>query len=195
MFFKIVSRHKASSNQKLVLNGQRVFLRAPSLDDYPEWAFLRQSNQEFLTPYEPQWASDSLEKTAYLRRLQRQKEEVQAGRGLFFLIFDKQTNEMLGGINMNDIRYSIQQCATLGYWLAEAQQGRGLMTDAVEIVIDYAFQTLRLNRLNASCLPDNQRSVNLLNKLGFTEEGYAPRYLKINNQWQDHRLFGLCRNT
>ena len=64
------------------------------------------------------------------------------------------------------------------------------MFEVAKLAMDYAFEKLNLRRLNAACLPDNHRSAKLLLKLGFEEEGFAKKYLQINGQWQDHRLFG-----
>ena len=61
---------------------------------------------------------------------------------------------------------------------------------ATALVMDYVFHILRLNRLNAACLPDNDRSIKMLLRHGFEEEGYAKNYLQINGIFQDHRLFG-----
>ena len=58
-------------------------------------------------------------------------------------------------------------------------------------MIPFAFGPLGLHRLEAACLPTNDASGNLLLKAGFTEEGYAKAYLKINGEWRDHVLFGL----
>jgi len=58
-------------------------------------------------------------------------------------------------------------------------------------LIPFAFGPLGLHRLEAACLPNNDASANLLLKAGFSEEGYAKAYLKINGDWRDHRLFGL----
>jgi len=65
------------------------------------------------------------------------------------------------------------------------------MTKGVRNIIPYVFDTLRLHRLEAACLPSNAASARLLQKLGFTREGLARRYLRINRQWQDHLLFAL----
>jgi ribosomal-protein-alanine N-acetyltransferase len=51
-----------------------------------------------------------------------------------------------------------------------------------------------LNRIEAACLPHNAASVRLLEKVGFTREGYARKYLCIDGRWQDHILFGLVRD-
>ena len=65
------------------------------------------------------------------------------------------------------------------------------MTAAVSTVMPFAFDHLRLHRLEAACLPSNAASIRLLRRCGFSEEGLARRYLKINGRWEDHLLFGL----
>ena len=64
------------------------------------------------------------------------------------------------------------------------------MTRAVRALVPFAFDALRLHRLEAACIPTNQASIRLLEKTGFTREGYAREYLCINGVWQDHLL--LC---
>lgn len=173
------------------LEGFRIVLRPPCLSDYSQWASVRAKNKNFLTPYEPEWAEDFLTKDFFLRRLERQKKERKAHRGAFFLIHHKAEGGIIGGINLNDIRLGPARHASLGYWLDENHQGQGYMREAGKLVIDYAFNVLKLKRLNAACLPDNDRSIKLLHALGFDDEGFAKAYLQINGTWQDHRLFGL----
>jgi ribosomal-protein-alanine N-acetyltransferase len=184
----------ANNDERVVLKGKRVLLIPPRLDDYAQWKKVRAANRDFLTPYEPRWASDSLSKNFFLRRLKRQTEEVAHSRGAFFYIHHQQSGKIIGGININDIRMGAQRCGTLGYWLDQGHQGQGYMREAAGLVIGHAFYTLKLRRLNAACLKGNESSVKLLAALGFEEEGYAKKYLQINGKWQDHRLFGLCSN-
>jgi ribosomal-protein-alanine N-acetyltransferase len=65
------------------------------------------------------------------------------------------------------------------------------MTAAVRAVIPFVFDSLELHRLEAACLLDNLASIRLLEKTGFTREGVARRYLRINGVWQDHLLYAL----
>jgi ribosomal-protein-alanine N-acetyltransferase len=65
------------------------------------------------------------------------------------------------------------------------------MAEAVSLVLDYAFDDLRLHRVEAACLVHNEPSRKLLLKRGFTEEGLARQYLRIDGKWQDHRIFGI----
>jgi [ribosomal protein S5]-alanine N-acetyltransferase len=71
---------------------------------------------------------------------------------------------------------------------------RGYMSAAVAAVVTYAFDHLRLHRIEAACLPVNEPSIRLLKRCGFAEEGYARRYLKIAGSWQDHLLFAILEN-
>jgi ribosomal-protein-alanine N-acetyltransferase len=67
------------------------------------------------------------------------------------------------------------------------------MTEALQVLLPYAFDRIGLHRVEAACLPQNAASRGLLLKLGFVEEGYARRYLRINGSWQDHVLYGLLK--
>ena len=68
------------------------------------------------------------------------------------------------------------------------------MTAAVRALIPFAFDTLRLHRVEAACIPTNAASVRLLEKTGFQREGYAREYLCINGVWQDHLLYARLRS-
>jgi ribosomal-protein-alanine N-acetyltransferase len=61
------------------------------------------------------------------------------------------------------------------------------------VLLPYIFDRIGLHRVEAACLPHNAASRGLLTKLGFAEEGYARKYLRINGTWQDHVLYGLLK--
>lgn len=79
----------------------------------------------------------------------------------------------------------------MGYALAENEQGQGYMTEALQVAVEYVFKELNMHRVMANYIPQNQRSGNVLMRLGFVVEGYAREYLLINGQWQDHTLTSL----
>ena len=68
------------------------------------------------------------------------------------------------------------------------------MTAAVRALLPFAFGALRLHRVEAACIPSNAASVRLLEKTGFTREGYAREYLCINGIWQDHLLYARLKD-
>ena len=92
-------------------------------------------------------------------------------------------------MTLSNVQSGITMSCNLGYWIAAQHARQGLMTDAVRCVLPFVFETLGLNRLEAACLPNNAASRRLLEGLGFTEEGYARGYLRINGEWHDHVMF------
>ncbi|GHD06002.1 GNAT family N-acetyltransferase [Tianweitania populi] len=174
-----------------VLKGERITLRLPVGRDYEQWAALRQASRSFLEPWEPLWSVDELERSGWRYRLERNRTEFKTGSGIGFLVIDNAENRVTGGITMGNIRRGVAQTCQIGYWMGENYSGRGYMLDALNLVIPFAFRELRLHRIEAACIPSNARSVRVLEKAGFTREGLARSYLRINGAWQDHLLYGL----
>ena len=174
------------------IEGKLVRLRAPLATDYFQWSTLRGDSREHLTPWEPVWAADELSRAAYRRRLRRYQIAAREGTGFMFFVFDRKTNEVAGGCQLSNARQGIAQSAvTLGYWTGKKFAGQGLMTDAVATLVRHAFDRLGFHRIEAACLPSNAASRRVLIKAGFTAEGTARKYLKINGEWQDHLLFAV----
>jgi ribosomal-protein-alanine N-acetyltransferase len=173
------------------LKGKRVTLRLPEAGDYHEWAELRAASRAFLEPWEPRWAPDELDRTAWRQRLARYLEDYAAGTAVPFFIFENEKGALIGGITLGNIRYGVAQTGQIGYWIGERYAGRGLMFEALELLITYTFEALRLHRIEAACIPGNQRSLRLLEKAGFRREGLLRSYLRINGIWQDHYLYAL----
>ena len=79
----------------------------------------------------------------------------------------------------------------IGYWMGERYAGQGHMFAALQAGYSLYLRGLELHRIEAACIPDNARSIRLLEKAGFQREGYLREYLKINGQWRDHVMFSL----
>jgi ribosomal-protein-alanine N-acetyltransferase len=173
--------------------GRRVFLRAPVMDDWAEWAELRARSRAFLTPWEPTWPEDSLGRDHYRRRLRQQAREWRSGEAYSLFVFTNEGRRLAGGINLSNVRRGVAQATSVGYWMGQPYAGQGLMTDALRATLPFVFDDLRLHRLEAACLPHNEPSKGVLAKVGFREEGLARQYLRINGQWADHLLFALLR--
>ena len=173
------------------LDGGTVRLRPPKASDYAEWAAVRTASRDFLQPWEPTWARDDLTRAAFRRRLDAWRRDIDLGVTYPFFVFSQETGALTGGITLSNVRRGVAQTGTVGYWSGVHTARRGHTLAAVRAVTRFAFRTLGLSRLEAACVPANERSAALLLKAGFTEEGFARAYLKINGEWRDHRLFGL----
>ena len=178
----------------LIIEGDGLFLRPPQSHDYSEWAELRTRSREHLTPWEPVWPRDDLTKSAYRRRLRHYASEARADLGHAYFICNSDTDTLIGGVSLSNVRRGVTQTATLGYWMGLPFVRCGLMTRAVAAVLPIAFHSLGLHRLDAAVQPANAASVRVLQKNGFQQEGLAREYLKINGAGQDHLLFGLLKS-
>jgi ribosomal-protein-alanine N-acetyltransferase len=173
------------------IDGEGVFLRAPELRDYQDWAELREASRAFLMPWEPTWAQDETSRGSYRYKLRRYAEDARDDKAYALFVFREDDEALVGGATLSNIRRGVAQMASLGYWIGEKYQGKGYTTAAVRAIVRYAFEDLDLHRVEAACQPDNAPSRRVLEKAGFTQEGAARAYLKINGQWRDHLLFGI----
>ncbi|MBI2234596.1 MAG: GNAT family N-acetyltransferase [Micavibrio aeruginosavorus] len=185
----------APEKPTLLLRGSRVYLRPGREEDWRAWAELRAASRDHLTPFEPQWAEDSLTERAFRLRLERQQRDWRLGISRSLLIFLEEDDSVIGGINLNNICRGAAQYCSLGYWLGQPYQGHGYMQESARLLIAHAFGPMELHRINAATLPHNGRSIKMLRRLGFIEEGFAKNYIQINGAYQDHILFGLCADS
>jgi len=189
-FFRSVSLAESGP----AVAGHGVILRPPVMSDFSEWAALREESRDFLTPWEPTWPADDLTRGAFRRRLKRYAEDQRTDTAYAFLIFRESDRAMVGGLTLANLRRGVAQAGSIGYWVGHRFARQGLMTAAVRTLIPMCFDTLRLHRVEAACIPDNTASVRLLEKTGFQREGYAREYLCINGVWADHLLYARLRS-
>jgi ribosomal-protein-alanine N-acetyltransferase len=178
---------------ELVVKGQSVLLRPPQMSDHEAWAALREESRDFLTPWEPVWPADDLTRAAFRRRLRRYDEDQRTDQAYAFLIFRNDDGALLGGVTLANLRRGVAQAGSIGYWVGARYARQGVMTAAMRALVPFAFDSLRLHRLEAACIPTNAASVALLEKSGFIREGYAREYLCINGVWADHLLYARLR--
>lgn len=176
-----------------VVQGDGVLLRAPQMSDFNAWAALREQSRDFLVPWEPTWPEDDLTRSSFRRRLRRYAEDMRCDQAYAFLLFRKDDNALLGGITLTNVRRGVAQTGSMGYWIGASFAAQGYMTRGVAALVPFVFDVLRLHRIEAACIPTNQPSIRLLERAGFTREGYAREYLCINGLWQDHLLYARLR--
>lgn len=176
-------------SKKLVLKSKRLILRKLSLKDADDFVKNRKSKEIFkwtLTkapfPYKKEDAR------SFIRGAQKRWRE---GIGYSFAIEYK--GEVVGSIGLIILDKQNKQ-GKIGYWLGKSYWGKGIMTEALELVIHYAFDKLKLHRINAQCFEENVGSLKVLQKAGFKKEGVRREASYRYGKWQNIVLFGLTAN-
>lgn len=148
-------------------------------------------NEEHLKPWSPLVPRNHHSVEAWARRLNDRESEFQRGLSAHFIGTDETESEVAGSCSLSNIVRGVFQACHMGYSVAERYQGKGYMMEIAGHAIDFAFTELKLHRVMANYMPANERSANLLEKLGFEREGFAKDYILINGEWEDHVLTSL----
>jgi ribosomal-protein-alanine N-acetyltransferase len=175
------------------LYGRRVLLRPLVPTDFAAWSEVRIRNEGWLLPWEqarvPGMPDPTRDREAFAVRCSARERERQLGAGYGFGIFVD--NAFAGEINLNSVQRGSFQNAYVGYWIDEAKAGRGYMPESVAVVTRFAFDDLRLHRLQIAIIPRNRNSRRVMEKLRYRDEGVALRYLEINGVWEDHVRYAI----
>jgi len=99
----------------------------------------------------------------------------------------------MGVCTLSQIFLGNLKSAFLGYWIGAMFARQGYMTEALDLLLSHAFETLRLHRIEANVQPENLSSKALVARIGFRLEGFSPRYLKVAGRWKDHERWAICR--
>ena len=160
-----------------------ILIRHPELKDCREFLARVRASRKLHSP----WVmppSTTAQFTSYVRRLQ-------APEHCGFLVCHAQTEEIAGVINVNNIVLGLFRSGYLGYYAFAGFERQGFMREGMQAVIRHAFRELKLHRLEANIQPGNVASIALVRSLGFSKEGYSPRYLKIGGRWRDHERWAI----
>jgi ribosomal-protein-alanine N-acetyltransferase len=165
--------------------GQRVHLRPPQHSD--EAAFLKAARAS--RAMHGRWAKAPSTRAEFTAFVNRYGGNVPAHAG--FLVLRNADEALCGVFNFSEIVRNAFQSTYLGYFAFAPHHGGGYMTEGLALALDIAFRKLRLHRVEVNVQPTNRRSLNLVERLGFTREGYSCRYVKIAGRWRDHVRFAM----
>jgi ribosomal-protein-alanine N-acetyltransferase len=163
--------------------GEKVFLRSPKKSDQAEFTALNWASKRFhrgllSPPTTPEQFSN------FLRKSRREDSRC-------LLICRTADDAIIGAINLSQIFRGGFHNAYLGYYVGAQYAGQGYMTEALRLVLKYAFEQLKLHRLEANIQPGNAASIALVKRAGFVLEGYSSRYLKVCGRWRDHERWAI----
>ena len=170
-------------NAKTTIKGERVLLRFPLKRDRDEFLALNRRSASFNRGLaSPPTTQDEFD--TFILRNKRPD-------GACFLVCRTQDNAIMGSIALSQIARGNFHSAYLGYQIGAEFAGHGYMTEAIQLMLRYAFVDLKLHRLEANIQPRNAASIALVKRAGFVREGYSPRYLKICGRWRDHERWAI----
>lgn len=172
------------------LKTARLSLQEPSLDLMNGIVQFLNKNREFHQAYEPIRPEEYYSNKFWESRILEIKETELFDRNLQLFLIDS-TQSVIGYLQFSNIVRGAFQACHLGFLLAEMEQGKGFMFEALNAAIHYMFNERNIHRIMANYLVKNIRSERLLMKLNFEKEGLAKDYLLINGKWQNHMLTSL----
>jgi ribosomal-protein-alanine N-acetyltransferase len=171
--------------KKTLLKGKRIVLRPPRASDYREYAAAMKRNAAL----NGRWINRFKGKAQFNEYLQDLAREDY----FRFLICRREDGAIVGMITLFHIIRRSLQSACVGYVIAVPHMRQGYATEALQSVLAFAFERLKLHRVEANIHPDNTASIALVRRAGFTLEGCSRRYLKIRGQWLDHERWAILR--
>jgi [ribosomal protein S5]-alanine N-acetyltransferase len=171
---------------------REVTLRPLATTDHDAWRRARQCNAAWLVPWDATVPPGGEARPTSFKQLVRRLSK-QARQGLTFPFAIEVDGRFAGQVTVNNIVRGSAQFASIGYWLDQRWAGRGVMPRAVALVIDHCFTTAGLHRIEVAIRPENSNSLRVVEKLGLREVGYAPKFLHIDGDWRDHRIYAITR--
>jgi ribosomal-protein-alanine N-acetyltransferase len=171
---------------------ERLHLRIAHPDEAPLLHGYAVRNRARLEKWEATRPGHYYELASWKSVPDEDRRQVESGEGARFRLFDRESpGKMIGVVGLRDIVHREVQSASIGYSIDALYEGKGLMTEAVEAVIQFAFEYHQLHRIEACCMPTNLGSRRVLEKLGFVNEGRLRESLRVAGRWEDHLLWGL----
>jgi ribosomal-protein-alanine N-acetyltransferase len=164
-------------------------IRLIEVADAPALTALLAVDRKFQAPWDPVRPESYFTEDGQRSGIAATLVQYEAGAAAPYVILDG--GSVVGRITVTNIARGPFQSGSLGYWVSQDRNGRGLATAAVGAVARLAFSELGLHRLQADTLVHNVASQRVLERSGFTRIGTAPRYLCIAGRWQDCHLFQL----
>ena len=162
-----------------------VALRQITLSDADELFAVCDANRAYLRQWLP-WLDRTrtvADTRGFIEAVMRQTESNQSFQALIVV-----QDRIAGLVGFHRIDWSNRN-TSLGYWLAEAYQGRGLMTASCRVLVDHAFASFNLHRVGISCAPANARSRAIPERLGFVHEGRIRDAEWLYDHYVDHEIY------
>lgn len=174
----------------VTLTSGEVTLRPLRYRDGGAWREVRARNAAWLKPWDATVPPGSQPRPASFSLLVwRMRRAAASGHAYPFVV---EVDGRFGGqLGINNVVRGSANFASVGYWIDRELAGRGIIPRALAMAIDHSFFTLGLHRIEVAIRPENSNSLRVVEKLGLHQVGYAPKFLHIDGDWRDHRIFAI----
>ena len=164
-------------------------MRSWTADDAAAHFQTVEENRAHLKPWLP-WAERSTKPEHSAQYIQLTQALAMKGEAVHLGIFLQ--GRVIGGAGLHDCNPRVRS-ASVGYWIAKDLEGRGIMGRCLSRLLDFAFDSLGLQRLELRCAVGNVRSAALAERLGFAQEGVLRRAHSREGNLEDLLVMGLLR--
>ena len=175
----------------ILLEGQTCFLRTLREHDAAELAHLVAKNRFYWSVFEPRHQDSYFTAAVQREKILESLHHMKNQREFSFGIYDVKTNYLVGHISMYSIKRLPFSSSFIGYSIDEMNVGKGLATEAVQLVVKYGMEVVGLHRIEAYVSPRNIGSIRVLEKANFQQEGLLRQLLFINGQWEDPYMYAI----
>ena len=158
--------------------------------DRDEFYELVDANRDHLARWMPWAAGQTREGTLEFIRLTRRQIANNDG----FQTAIVRGGRIIGIVGFHGVDWA-ERSTSIGYWLDEQQQGRGIMTGAVRALVDQALLGWRLNRVEIRAATENRRSRAIPERLGFREEGVLREAERVGERYLDSVVYGVLASA
>ncbi|MBQ6833920.1 MAG: GNAT family N-acetyltransferase [Lachnospiraceae bacterium] len=180
----------------MIVETERLLLKSPHEVTAGAVADYYNRNRDFLQQFGP-IRSEEFYTTEYQEKMCCDQENAWEKQTdyRFFICRKENESEVIGTIALTNLVRGVFQSCFLGYQLDAEHVNRGYMTEATRRIVEFAFDELRLHRIEGNIIPRNHASRAVVEKCGFVNEGTSRKYLKINGVWEDHIHYVLLNEA
>ncbi|MGN4127454.1 GNAT family N-acetyltransferase [Lysinibacillus sphaericus] len=189
MVLKIWNLLRKKGGNVVSIQGGKCYVRTFQEKDAQNLSGLVSRNKYFWSTYEPLQRPEYYTVDAQYKKILESLYLMDSKREFSFGIYEQGTNNLIGHIALYAVKRLPYSSAFVGYAMDEIYIGKGIVTEAVDLVVRFAFEQIGLHRVEAYVSTQNNASIRVLEKSGFQREGLLRQLLYINGQWVDHYMY------
>ena len=189
MSWKIWNLLRKKGGNVVFIEGKKCYVRTFQEKDARSLTGLVSRNKYFWSTYEPLNRPDYYTVETQYKKIQESLYLMSSQREFTFGIYPLGTDHLIGHIALYSVKRLPYSSGFIGYAMDEAYVGKGIATEAVELIVNFAFKEVGLHRIEAYVAPENKASIRVLEKVGFLQEGLLRKLLYINGKWVDHYMY------